>query len=151
MWDCVRIDRNEWILVPNPSTITVAGGTIDEVTRTKNSDKFLVVAFVFNLIVMGLGAYHAYQQSSERPDRVVDHDLFVIDRVADRLIAFEWEPSQSGYANFPQSMRNGMSAFLSALGITFRRDERTGRPRVNKPGSQLDRKQKSSGEYYYRD
>jgi len=33
--------------------------------------------------------------------------------------------------------------------ITFRRDERTKRPRVNKPGSQLDRQQKKDGEYYY--
>ncbi|MFD1587731.1 hypothetical protein ACFR9U_12115, partial [Halorientalis brevis] len=33
--------------------------------------------------------------------------------------------------------------------ITFRRDERTKRPRVNKPGSQLDREQKKNGEYYY--
>jgi ATP-binding cassette subfamily E protein 1 len=93
---------------------------------------------------------HQFSKRTNRPVLVVDHDLFVIDRVADRLIVFEREPSQSGYANSPQPMRDGMNAFLSALGITFRRDERTGRPRVNKPGSQLDRKQKSSGEYYYR-
>ncbi|MFC4990452.1 ribosome biogenesis/translation initiation ATPase RLI [Saliphagus infecundisoli] len=93
---------------------------------------------------------HQFSKRTNQPVLVVDHDLFVIDRVADRLIVFEGEPSQNGYANSPQSMRNGMNAFLSALGITFRRDERTGRPRVNKPGSQLDRKQKSSGEYYYR-
>ncbi|WP_254544964.1 ribosome biogenesis/translation initiation ATPase RLI [Halomarina pelagica] len=92
-----------------------------------------------------------FSNRTNRPVLVVDHDLFVIDRVADRLIVFEGEPSQSGHANPPQSIRDGMNAFLSALGITFRRDERTGRPRVNKPDSQLDRKQKSSGEYYYRD
>jgi ATP-binding cassette subfamily E protein 1 len=30
-----------------------------------------------------------------------------------------------------------------------RRDGRTGRPRINKPGSQNDREQKAAGEYYY--
>ncbi|MFC7193921.1 hypothetical protein ACFQL4_03510 [Halosimplex aquaticum] len=42
-----------------------------------------------------------------------------------------------------------MNAFLSSLDITFRRDEGTGRPRVNDPGSRLDREQKADGEYYY--
>jgi len=46
-------------------------------------------------------------------------------------------------------MRDGMNDFLSDLDITFRLDERTGRPRINKPDSQLDRKQKRAGEYYY--
>lgn len=46
-------------------------------------------------------------------------------------------------------MRGGVKQFLSYLDITFRRDERTSRPRINKPGSQLDRKQKNEGEYYY--
>jgi len=46
-------------------------------------------------------------------------------------------------------MRSGMNDFLSNLDITFRRDERVGRPRINKPDSQLDRQQKKDGEYYY--
>ena len=33
--------------------------------------------------------------------------------------------------------------------MTFRRDEETRRPRVNKPESRLDRMQKDQGEYYY--
>ena len=45
-------------------------------------------------------------------------------------------------------MRQGMNRFLARLGVTFRRD-RSGRPRINKPGSYLDRDQKSNGEYYY--
>jgi ATP-binding cassette subfamily E protein 1 len=43
-----------------------------------------------------------------------------------------------------------MNKFLSDLNITFRRDEDTARPRVNKQGSRLDREQKAQGEYYYR-
>jgi len=46
-------------------------------------------------------------------------------------------------------MRAGMNDFLADLDITFRRDERTGRPRINKPGSQKDSTQKRQGEYYY--
>jgi ATP-binding cassette subfamily E protein 1 len=42
-----------------------------------------------------------------------------------------------------------MNRFLKNLDITFRRDEETKRPRINKPGSRLDREQKASGEYYY--
>lgn len=42
-----------------------------------------------------------------------------------------------------------MNEFLANLDVTFRRDERLGRPRINKPDSQLDKQQKRDGEYYY--
>ncbi len=90
-----------------------------------------------------------FSERIDQPVLVVDHDLFVIDRVADRLTVFDGIPGKQGHAASPQSMRNGMNMFLSSVGITFRRDNRTGRPRVNKPGSQLDREQKSNDEYYY--
>jgi ATP-binding cassette subfamily E protein 1 len=73
----------------------------------------------------------------------------MIDLLADRLLVFDGEPAIEGRAAPPQGMREGMNEFLSNLDITFRRDERTGRPRINKPGSQLDREQKNAGEYYY--
>lgn len=92
---------------------------------------------------------HQFSKRIDQPVFVVDHDLFVIDRFADRLVVFEGTPGERGYAKAPQSIRDGMNTFLSSLEITFRRDERTGRPRVNKPGSQLDREQKANGEYYY--
>jgi ATP-binding cassette subfamily E protein 1 len=92
---------------------------------------------------------HRFSQKTDRPVLVVDHDLFLVDRVADRLIVFEGTPGERGVANAPQSVRKGMNAFLASLELTFRRDARTGRPRVNKPGSQLDREQKADGEYYY--
>jgi Predicted ATPase, RNase L inhibitor (RLI) homolog len=73
----------------------------------------------------------------------------MIDLLADRLMVFDGQPSEYGHASAPQEMRAGMNDFLSDLDITFRRDERTQRPRINKPGSQLDRTQKQQGEYYY--
>jgi len=80
---------------------------------------------------------------------VVDHDIYLIDMVSDRLMVFQGEPGKRGIARKPMGMREGMNTFLADLGITFRRDEETKRPRVNKLGSRLDREQKAKGEYYY--
>ncbi|MEM3390925.1 MAG: ribosome biogenesis/translation initiation ATPase RLI [Archaeoglobaceae archaeon] len=81
---------------------------------------------------------------------VVDHDIYFIDMVSDRILLFDGVPGKAGVAKRPRGMREGMNAFLSRLGITFRRDEETKRPRVNKLDSKLDREQKAMGEYYYR-
>ena len=80
---------------------------------------------------------------------VVDHDIYLVDMISDRLLVFQGEPGKRGIAKKPRSMREGMNLFLSPLGIPFRRDEETKRPRVNKLGSRLDREQKAKGEYYY--
>ncbi|PIN85008.1 MAG: ribosome biogenesis/translation initiation ATPase RLI [Candidatus Diapherotrites archaeon CG11_big_fil_rev_8_21_14_0_20_37_9] len=79
----------------------------------------------------------------------VDHDILFQDYVSDRLIIFDGEPAVKGIANAAVSMHDGMNAFLGDMGITFRRDPQTGRPRANKAGSQLDQQQKKKGEYYY--
>jgi ATP-binding cassette subfamily E protein 1 len=79
---------------------------------------------------------------------VIDHDIYLIDMISERILVFDGEPGVRGEATGPFDMRQGMNRFLSRLGVTFRRD-RTGRPRINKPGSYLDRDQKTSGEYYY--
>ncbi len=80
---------------------------------------------------------------------VVDHDLSIIDFIAHRVMVFKGTPGIKGYASQPLDLRSGMNVFLKDVGVTFRRDLKTGRPRVNKPGSYLDRKQKALGEYYY--
>lgn len=85
----------------------------------------------------------------EKSVLVVDHDIYLVDMISDRLIVFEGEPGRKGIARRAMSMRDGMNRFLSNLGITFRRDEDTKRPRVNKLNSRLDREQKRKGEYYY--
>ncbi|MEM4360163.1 MAG: ribosome biogenesis/translation initiation ATPase RLI [Candidatus Bilamarchaeaceae archaeon] len=85
----------------------------------------------------------------EKTAFVVDHDLVFIDAVASRLIVFDGKPSVSGHASYPYSKRDGMNVFLKGVGITLRRDKDSKRPRINKPGSVLDREQKEKGEYYY--
>ena len=79
---------------------------------------------------------------------VIDHDMYTIDMISERLLVFEGVPGTSGLATGPFEMKDGMNKFLGLLGVTFRRDK-TGRPRINKPGSYLDREQKAAGEYYY--
>jgi ATP-binding cassette subfamily E protein 1 len=79
---------------------------------------------------------------------VIDHDIYLIDMISERILVFDGVPGVSGQATGPFDMRQGMNRFLSQLGVTFRRDQ-SGRPRINKPGSYLDRDQKAGGEYYY--
>lgn len=86
---------------------------------------------------------------SEKCAFVVDHDVVFIDAVANRMIAFEGTSSIKGHASEPLPKREGMNAFLKSTGITMRRDKDTKRPRINKPGSALDREQKESNSYYY--
>lgn len=80
---------------------------------------------------------------------IIDHDMQLIDLVSDTLVIFEGEPGKMGTATAPMRKEEGMNRFLQALAITYRRDETTGRPRVNKEGGRLDREQKDSGNYYY--
>ncbi len=82
---------------------------------------------------------------------VVDHDMLLIDYLSDELLVFIGESGKNGNASKPMGLRDGMNKFLKELGITFRRDMETGRPRANKPGSVKDREQRSEGEYYYKD
>jgi ATP-binding cassette subfamily E protein 1 len=80
---------------------------------------------------------------------VVGHDVYFIDMIADSLMVFSGEPSRHGVGGGPYDLRKGMNLFLKAIGVTFRRDQESHRPRVNKPDSRLDREQRECGEYYY--
>jgi len=80
---------------------------------------------------------------------IVDHDVYFLDLVSDSLMVFGGEPGVKGFGEGPLGMREGMNKFLQMVEITFRRDNETNRPRINKFGSSLDREQKAKGEYYY--
>ncbi len=80
---------------------------------------------------------------------VVDHDVYFIDMISDALVVFDGEAGVHGRAQGPYSLHEGMNRFLKDVDVTFRRDEDTHRPRVNKVDSYMDRQQKQSGEYYY--
>jgi len=88
-------------------------------------------------------------EKSGKSAMIVDHDVYFIDMISDALIVFEGEPGKNGKGRGPYSLHEGMNRFLKDVDITFRRDEDTHRPRVNKPDSFMDRKQRKEGEYYY--
>lgn len=81
---------------------------------------------------------------------IIDHDIQLMDLISDSLVIFHGIPSREGHATSPKSKSEGMNRFLKSLDITYRRDETSMRPRVNKSESRLDREQKQSGQFYYR-
>ena len=88
-------------------------------------------------------------ENTKKSALVIDHDTYFIDLISDRAMIFSGEPGVIGRTFGPTDMRTGMNRFLADVGITFRRDEKTNRPRINKHGSSMDRHQKETGEYYY--
>ena len=81
---------------------------------------------------------------------VVEHDIIAQDFLSSSLMVFLGEPGKSGHGFPPMKMRDGMNIFLKEINITFRRDKDTGRPRINRENSWLDRYQKNVlHEYYY--
>ncbi|MGI0088227.1 MAG: ribosome biogenesis/translation initiation ATPase RLI [Nitrosotalea sp.] len=81
---------------------------------------------------------------------IIDHDIQLMDLISDSLVIFHGNPGREGHATSPMSKSEGMNQFLRSLDITYRRDETSMRPRVNKSESRLDRTQKQSGHFYYR-
>jgi ATP-binding cassette subfamily E protein 1 len=81
---------------------------------------------------------------------VIDHDIQLMDLVSDSMVIFEGESGFKGHATSPMPKPEAMNRFLKSLDMTFRRDERTLRPRVNKLESRLDKDQKVSGNFYYK-
>jgi len=84
----------------------------------------------------------------ERAGFVIDHDLLFLSYLADSLIVFSGEPAKSGVASENYSFSEGINILLKQLDITLRKDEETGRPKINKPNSTLDKEQRASGKYF---
>ncbi|NHJ86172.1 MAG: ribosome biogenesis/translation initiation ATPase RLI [Asgard group archaeon] len=112
---------------------------LDEPSAYLDSEMRLVVAKVIQKIV----------RSKAKAAFIIDHDLMFIDYLSDSLMVFEGDPGISGKAKTPTDLRAGMNRFLKTVDITFRRDKVSGRPRVNKKNSRLDRTQRDIGEFYY--
>jgi ATP-binding cassette subfamily E protein 1 len=89
-----------------------------------------------------------FARKTEKPLLVIDHDLLLLDYIADRGMVFKGEPGEKGSSTEPMRIEDAMNTFLEGVGITFRKDPETGRPRANKPDSQKDQEQRKSGEYY---
>jgi ATP-binding cassette, sub-family E, member 1 len=92
---------------------------------------------------------HRFVRARGKTAIVIDHDMQLIDLLADSLILFQGNPGIQGAAGEPVKKEEGMNRFLESLSITYRRDETTGRPRLNKEGGRLDKLQKEAGQFYY--
>lgn len=112
---------------------------IDEPSAYLDSEQRMVTSRAIRSVI----------EKSGKSAMIVDHDVYFIDMVSDALIVFDGEPGKKGRGQGPFSLHEGMNRFLKDVDITFRRDEESHRPRVNKPSSFMDRKQRREGEYYY--
>lgn len=91
-----------------------------------------------------------FVRSYKKSAIIIDHDLQLMDLISDSMVIFEGISGIEGHATSPMSKTDAMNRFLKSLGITFRRDEKSLRPRVNKSDSRLDKTQKDSGNFYYK-
>jgi ATP-binding cassette, sub-family E, member 1 len=91
-----------------------------------------------------------YVRSYGKSAIIVDHDIQLMDLISDSIVIFHGTPGREGHATTPKPKVEGMNEFLRSLEMTYRRDETSMRPRVNKLESRLDREQKLSGKFYYR-
>lgn len=91
-----------------------------------------------------------FVRSFEKSAIVIDHDILLMDLISDSMVIFEGTSGVEGHATSPLSKTEAMNRFLRSLDISFRRDEKSRRPRVNKLDSRLDKEQKESGNFYYR-
>jgi len=90
-----------------------------------------------------------FTRSYGKSAMIIDHDVQLLDLVSDSMVIFEGTPGINGHASSPLPKVEAMNKFLKDLDITFRRDEKSQRPRVNKENSRLDKIQKAESNFYY--
>lgn len=112
---------------------------LDEPSAYLDADQRMIVARMIK----------RFAENNKNAVMVVDHDIYFIDLISTSLIVFAGEGGKEGRSFGPLNLKDGMNMFLKNLNITFRRDEKTQRPRINKPDSRLDNEQRRIGEYYY--
>ena len=88
-------------------------------------------------------------KSNNKSAIIIDHDIQLIDILSDSLLLFNGNNGVNGIAHAPTNKHDSMNKFLKQLQITYRRDIESGRPRVNKNNSRLDKEQKNNNQYYY--
>ncbi len=78
----------------------------------------------------------------------IEHDIQIADTLIDRLLLFSGKPGIYGKTFGPLLKKEGMNKFLKSIDVSFRRDPKNGRARLNKKGSQLDKNQQASGQLW---
>jgi len=90
-----------------------------------------------------------FTRTYEKSAMIIDHDVQLLDLISDSMVIFNGISGVSGHASSPLSKVEAMNKFLKSLNITFRRDEKSHRPRVNQEDSRLDKIQKAESNFYY--
>ena len=90
-----------------------------------------------------------FTRTYEKSAMIIDHDVQLLDLISDSMVIFDGISGVSGHASSPLSKVEAMNKFLKSLNITFRRDEKSHRPRVNQEDSRLDKIQKAESNFYY--
>ena len=114
---------------------------IDEPSAYLDSEQRVVCSKVIRRFIL----------HSKKTAFIVEHDFMMATYLADRVIVFEGTPSKDALAKAPESLLTGCNRFLKNLNVTFRRDPNSFRPRINKKDSQMDKEQKSAGNYFFLD
>ncbi len=79
---------------------------------------------------------------------IIEHDITLATNIADKVVVFEGMPGVECIASEPYDLATGVNLFLKNIGVTMRKDNVSGRPGINKIGSQKDMEQKASGNYF---
>ncbi|CAH2351450.1 translation initiation factor Rli1p [[Candida] railenensis] len=112
---------------------------IDEPSAYLDSEQRIICSKVIRRFIL----------HSKKTAFIVEHDFIMATYLADRVIVFEGKASEDAVARSPESLLTGCNRFLKNLNVTFRRDPNSFRPRINKLDSQMDKEQKSTGNYFF--
>ncbi len=134
----------------------LSGGELQRVwiayTLSRDADAYLLdEPSAFLDVEQRLAASRAIRlvvDEREKAAIIVDHDLLFLHHASDTALIFTGQPGRQGHAHTPQPFPEGLNEYLKHLNMTIRRDPETGRPRMNKPGSVLDRKQREANQWY---
>jgi len=134
----------------------LSGGELQKVavaiTLSQKADLYLLdepSAFLDVEARINLGkTLKRFARKTEKPIMIIDHDLLLLDYLADTGTVFKGEPGIKGENTKPYKIGKALNQFLEKLDITYRKDPETGRPRANKPNSQKDKEQQRNKEYY---
>lgn len=78
---------------------------------------------------------------------IIEHDILMGSYLADKVIVFKKEKNVS-IVTPPLTSEVGLSTFLKELNVTMRKDDQSGRPRINSFDSTKDKEQKKTGNYF---
>ncbi|MBD3155990.1 MAG: ribosome biogenesis/translation initiation ATPase RLI [Candidatus Aenigmarchaeota archaeon] len=122
------------------------------VALSKNSDIYLLdEPSAFMDVEQRLNLAKMVRNLVERQETsalIIDHDLLFLSQISDRAMVFLGKSGVEGHVERPEAVESAFNKFLREVGVTFRRDKTTGRPRANKLDSQLDQEQKANGNYF---